>query len=121
MINLNELTIKELENLVSELFDEEKTREILKLSREEIIELIETDEKSIIDTETSEKPKHSPSRKKKSKRVRKECIKYKKIKNKKWQKKTRSNIGAQDTNNRAFINKSTQKYEKLIPQKSIKE
>ncbi len=120
-MNLDKLTIKELENLVFELFDEERAREILKLSREEIIDLIETDERSVIDIETSEKPKHSPSRKKKSKRVKKESIKYKKKKDKKWQKKTRSTIGTEDTNNRAFINKSTQSYTKLIPQKSVKE
>jgi len=115
MKNLNEMTINEIKNLVSELYSEKKAKEILSLSMDEVISILESEEETIIDTDDSTYNKHAPSRKKKSNRTKKAAVKYKKSKDKKWIEKRRTTVECEDITNRSFLNKVTKRYNKLYP------
>ena len=116
MKNLKEMNINEIKKELLEIFDEETVQEMLDIySIEELVDIIEKEKESIIDTDTDKNDKHLPSRKKKAKRTRKKNITYKKSKDKKWIEKRRTNIPKEETSSRSYLNKASKGYTKLQP------
>lgn len=116
MKNLKEMNINEIKKELLEIFDEETVQEMLDIySIEELVDIIEKEKESIIDTDTDKNDKHLPSRKKKAKRTRKKKITYKKSKDKKWIEKRRTNIPKEETSSRSYLNKASKGYTKLQP------
>jgi len=116
MKNLTEMNINEIKKALLELFDEDSVEEMLDLySIEELADIIEKEKESIIDTDTKPIEKHTPSRKKKANRVKKETTTYKKDKEKKWIEQRRTKVGKEDVTNRSYINKASKGYNKLQP------
>lgn len=121
MKNTSGLTINEIKLSLFEIFDKEVAENILNTyNYSQIITIIEQEDKKIITQDEEKYNKHSPSKKKRANRVKKDSIKYKKMKRKKWIEKRRSAVGQADTNNRTFLNKSTKKYTKLKPHVKFK-
>ena len=113
--NLSEMSVNEIKNLVFELYSDEEAKEILALSMDEVISILEEDDACLVAEASLESPKHLPSRKKKANRTKKTSTAYKKSGEKKWIEKRRTNIPNEETSSRSYLNKASKGYTKLHP------
>ena len=124
-INVNELSIKELKELASELFPDMTLQGInstaIGVLQTMVLEELEyydslEDREEEYDLEISSSIKHSPSRKKKANRVKKDTIKYKKVKKSKEAVQYKRRKVSAETSNRSYMNKASKCY---VPNRRI--
>jgi len=121
MKTLKEMSINEIKKELLEIFEEETAEEMLDIYPiEELVDIIEREKQSIIDTDIGKHDKHAPSRKKKANRTKKQTTPYKKSKDKKWIEQRRTNIPDEETSSRSYLNKASKGYTKLQPHVNLK-
>jgi len=126
-INVNELSINELQEIVSGFFPKMSLEDINNISVSTLQMMITDEISDAVLTEPLEEfqdtfesysfSKHLPSRKKKAKRIKKnsKIIKYQKSKNKLIAKQTRKRVD-EETTNRAYLEKASKAY---IPNRKL--